>query len=146
MEQACTSSPARPSTNSVPHSFPRKWKLHKQGRSSSCFSGLTNHPPQPGCCPNCGHVRRAAHTPPHVDMYTQRHAPQTHAYIGTYVHTCLHAAMCTCTHGTYTGKFQGGESNQPGGCARRENPVSCSSWTHQSLQGVQDLLSSPAFS
>lgn len=103
-------------------------------------------PPQPGCCPNHGNVRKAVHTLPQMGMHTQRHVPcgdvphaciHRHMYIQVYTH--MPPRRDVHTQGpAHTGHAQacfggggvGGSDVQPDACARRTNPLSCSSWTH----------------
>lgn len=65
-------------------------------------------------------------------MHTQRHAPHMYIQVCTHVppHRDVHTQGPAHT-GRTTGRFPG-ESDHSDACARRQNPISCSSWTHQS--------------
>lgn len=150
--QGLIHAPSYSALTPTPHSFPRKWKFHKQGRGYSCLSRTVAFPSPTGRCSNHGNVRKAGHTlNTHGHAHTERHVP-----CGDVLHTCTHTDTCTqrnihtclstqrCAHSkTHTqdmhshisGKKGG---NQPDVCAREVNPVSCSSGTHQSLQGCAE--------
>lgn len=85
--------------------------------------------PQPARSSNNGNVKKSCTQ--HTSTYGHRHTDtQTHIY------TCLHTDATqgpVHTGHTETNLWGVGGSDQPDTCARKENSVSCSSWTYQNL-------------
>lgn len=109
-----------PSTNPYSRLFPRKWKLHKQGRGYSRLSG-------PVPC-------HSSTSKPFQQWQCKEKLYTTHLHIWTHVHTCLHTDVTQGpVHTGHTETNFWGKSDQPDTCARKENSVSCSSRTRRNL-------------